>query len=207
MTKQPPYVGIITDSSATLAFSNASLTRRLQTMVILMGILMGMVTMITCPPSARRSLPRTKALKSSHYLQTRLRQSVHLLETELDAVLALAPLRSPHSSAIPCKPVQLSSQPHNLSLLPRHQASLHLLTDARLRLPSAAKTALILDTTRFTLPLEIWMTSRRSIVVLLLPMRGEAPYHPTSVPMDMHTTMITAMIQAMNPSCMPTPWI
>ena len=165
-----------------------------------MGILMGMVTLImSIPPPPRRSLP---TLKSSHYSAVRLRKSVHLLDTELDAVLGLAPLRSPRSSAIPCRPVQLSSQPHNPLLLPRHLAPPHLLTDVRLRLLSAAQTALFLHTIRFALPLEIWTTSRRSIVVLLPPMHGEGPYRHMSIPTDIHRTMV---MKAMKPSSMPMP--
>lgn len=167
-----------------------------------MGILMGMVTTIkTVPRTASKSLPHIKTLKSSHYSSTHLLQSVHPLETELDAVLALAPLRSPHSTAIPCRLVQLSSQPRNPSLLPRHLASPHFLIGVLLRLPSAVQAALFPHTPQLTLPPETWTTSRRSIVVLVPPINGEGPYRPKGVP----TRVITTPTKGMNPSSMPMP--
>jgi len=180
-----------------------------------MGILtlMVMVTMIPStryPASPRRGLLRTKPLKLSHYSSTRLRQSVHLLEMEPNVVLVLAPLRSPHASVIPCRPAQPLLQLHNPWLLPRQLACPPLLTDDRLRRPSAARPALPAltpGTTRFTLPLEVWTTSRRSTVVPLPPMRGEGLYHRMTIPMDMHTTMTTATTTAMTLSSMPIQWI
>ena len=117
---------------------------------------MGMVTMITSthyPASTKRNPLRTKPLKLSHYSSTRLRQLVHLLEMEPNVVLVLAPLRSPHATVIPCRPVQPSSRLHNPWLLPRQLACPPLLTGDHLHLPTAAQRALILGTTRFTLPL------------------------------------------------------
>jgi len=169
-----------------------------------MGILMGMVTMITSiryPTGAKSRLLRTKPLKSSHYSSTHLHQSVHLLDMESNAVLVLAPLRSPHASAIPCRPVQLSSQLHNPWLLPHRLACLPLLTGDHPRLPSAAQPVLGPDTTRFTLPLEIWTTSQRPTAALLPHIHWKDPYHPTSTPMDMPTIMNMAMTL----SSMPIP--
>jgi hypothetical protein len=123
------------------ACQTASLTPRPQTTEIpmgtLMGILMGMVIMITSihyPAGTRRTLLRTKPPKLSHYSSTRLLQSVHLMEPNV--VLVLAPRRSPHASAIPFRPVQPSSQLHNPWLLPRQLACPHLLTGDHLRLPA-----------------------------------------------------------------------
>lgn len=166
-----------------------------------MGILMGMVNMIQYPAVTRRNLLRTKPLKLSHYSSTHLRQSAHLLETEPNVVLVLAPLRSPHASAIPCRPVQPSSQLHNPWLLPHQLACPPLLTGDHLHLPAAALNP---GTTRFTLPLEVWTTSQRSTAVLLPPMLGEGPYRPTSMP---HRTMSTAMTTTMPLSSMPIPRI
>jgi hypothetical protein len=39
------------------------------------------------------------------------------------------------------------------------------------------------------------------------PIHGEGLYHPTGIPMDMHTIMVTTIITAMTLSSMPTPWI
>jgi hypothetical protein len=128
-------------SETPLAFSsikrNASLTRHSQITEIRMAMI------IHYPLSTRRSPPHTKPLKPSHCSSTGLHQPVHRLEMEMDAVLVLAPLRFPHFSAIPCRPVQPSSQPHNPWLILRPLACLHLLTGDRLRLP-----ALILGTIR-----------------------------------------------------------
>ena len=171
---------------------------------------MGMVTMtmgIHYPASTRRNLLRTKHLKLSHYSSTRLRQSVHLLEMEPNVVLVLAPLRSPHVTAIPCRPVQPSLQQHNPWLLPRQLACPPLLIGDHLHLLAAAPPDHNPGTTRFMLPLEVWTTSQRSTVVLRPPMLGEGPYHPTSISMDMHTIMITAMTTAVSPSSMPIPRI
>ena len=171
---------------------------------------MGMATMITSthyPASTRRNLLRTKHLKLSHYSSTRLRQSVHLLEMEPNVELVLAPLRSPHATVIPCRPVQPSSQLHNPWLLPRQLGCPPLLTGDHLHLPAAAQPDHDPGTTRFTLPLEVWTTSPRSTVVLLPPMLGEGPYRPTSISMDMHTIMITAVTTAVSLSSMPIPRI
>ena len=195
---------LIADGSNTFTFSNLSLTCRSQITEILMGTLMGMVTMTTnirYPPTVRSSRPRIKTLKPIHYSSTHLRQSVHPPETEMDAVPFLAPPRSPHSSAIQRRPVQPLSQLHNPWLLLRHPSCPHLLTGVRLHPLEAAQPALILDTTRFTLPLELWTTSRKSIVVLVPPMYGEGPCHPTSMAMGVHATMTMAV----NPSSIPTP--
>src|SRR5258706_2712204 len=123
---------------------------------------------------------------------------------EPNVVLVLAPLRSPHVTAIPCRPVQPLSQLHNPWLLHHQLACPPLLTGDHLHLPAAALNP---GTTRFTSPLEVWTTSQRSTVVLLPPMLGEGPYRPTSIPMDMHRIVITTMITTMTLSSMPIPMI
>ena len=194
-TAETPYVSSPTvQNPLPCAFQTASLTRRSQITEIPMGIPMGMVTMITnihYRASTRRNLLHTKPLKLSHYSSTRLLRSVHLMEPNVVLVLAL--LRSLHASAIPCRPVQPWSQLHNPWLPPHQLTSPLLLTGDHHRLPAAAQPALNLGATRFTLPLEIWTTSQRSTVVLLPPMLGEGPYHPTSIPMGMDMIMTTAI--------------
>jgi hypothetical protein len=175
-----------------------------------MGILMDTVTTAMCicrPINARRGLPHTKPLKASHCSSTRLPQSVHPPKMKLDAVLVLVlvPLRSLHAMAIPYRPVRPLLRPHNPWLLPRQLACPQSLTGDRLRLPVAAPLTLVLGTTPPTLPLQIWMTSRRFTAALLPPIHGQGLYRPTSTPMDMHTTM--DMTRAVNLSSMPMPWI